>query len=599
MLYRSTRCLTIAALLSLLASTIACGDSVEDQSFPPVILDAGTAEQVAVATGGGAGKRTPLGVGVGEAEQTGAENRRALLTILEGSVSRDERQPYSAELVRTVDAELYRDIDDETKGPKQWITRASVLDKNGDVLWSDRINSFFQLLEYLKTILDQTASVDFSLFQVYGFADSEYPELLDFAVQVPIGIEGAHEYVLEVPDTEGNYYEVARFKIDKLVEEAEPPRFEAEVEPLVESGPSADRIDVAILGDGYTKDQKMEFMADARAIADEFALTQPFRQHMHLFNFHAVWTPSKESGAGYDCRSERDTDCKRGFRDTVYNYVFVVSALIDKLDLDFPSASSRVAMPLEVSKMFEIAALAKYDEILLVSNTDRRSGFAGMYAGVLTAFDERDSFPDVAVHEFGHSFGVLGDEYFIESDPCLDNSPRIPLPANISKYADRDKLKWSAWVADETSLPTPAEERGEDLIGAFERAYNCKELYRPNYRCKMRSSSGEFCSVCSEQLVRRLYNDVDLLRAGFPRIEREENGALTIASGVRRDGRLVETTWRLDGKKLSDATTLKLGSGDVPSRWTKLVLEADESSTFVRKDDPRLTETHQWWVRTR
>ncbi|MFB6264367.1 MAG: M64 family metallopeptidase, partial [Bradymonadaceae bacterium] len=522
-----------------------------------------------------------------------AESRDAVLAIFEGRVSDSDERPYSARFVRSIEADLYRDRDPNDRRPRHWVTRAKVVDASGDVLWRDRVNSLFQLLDFLRVSLEKTPSIPFDIQQIYALAKQRYPELLKFGLKIPLDLKGAEQYVLEIPDASGEYYEVGRFDLDKLVEAAAPPDVDTEVRPLHETGPPADRIDLAILGDGYTAEQKKEFLGDARAVTDRLLNTSPFDSHRRFLNIRAVWTPSAESGAGYDCTELLDPDCKRDFRDTVFNYVFAIDALADRFGVDLPQSLHRVAFPTEIAKMYEVAATAHYDEILMLSNTDRRSGFAGMYESVLTAFDNRRRFPDVAVHELGHSFGALGDEYYIEGDPCVDDGG--PLPPNISRHASADRLKWRTWTDEETPLPTPRGHRDEIRVGAFERAYNCSDLYRPSFNCRMRDSAHpSFCPVCREQLVRRHYAHVDLLRRGYPRVRRLGPETVRFIAGVRAEGRLTAIDWRLNGEVVGEGPTLELDAGEIGSSGARLTMDVDEFSTFVRQTDRRLEVSSAW-----
>ncbi len=532
----------------------------------------------------------------GETVALAPENREAVSIIVKGNLENGNR-PYSTELVDVISG-VYRDHDEGT-GPEFWLMEASVEDADGSVLWSDRENSLFQLLEFLEIILSQTASINIPAAAVYNYVKQDYPELLNFSVRVPVGIEGADSYVLKMPDEDGDYYEVGRWKIADLLEQAREPALEGEVTTLVDSGPPEDNLDIVILGDGYQADNREKFDLDAQAVAEALTRAEPFRSHSESINIHTVWTPSVETGAGYDCTGNpfSDGQCKRDLRDTVFRTTFVVTAIGDLVNQDL-GASDRVAMPLEVAKMYEYGALANADEIVLISNTRRASGFAGLYVSVVTTFDtNRQQFPNVAVHELGHSFGVLGDEYQAEGDACLFNEPRVPLPANIASEPTGNMFKWDRWFMGPTPIPTPAAEKDEYPIGAYLGAYNCDDLYRPAHSCKMNGDESDaFCAVCREQVTRRMYSVIDPLAHGTAEMTGTDSG-IELSVGVH-DPELFEVTWKNGETELGTGTSIVVSSDDLTGGdFNTITAEITETTGFIELDEPASRQTVEFQIK--
>jgi hypothetical protein len=528
------------------------------------------------------------------------ENREALLVILKGSVSTNSTNPYGAQLVRVIDAPVYLDRDDNL-GHDHWITRAEIEDADGNLLWTSRTNSLFQLLELLQLLLSQQDAVNLNAQQVYNLVRSQYPQLLDFAVRIPLGIEGAKDYVLRLPNASGDLVEVIRINIAEAVAMAEPPRFEAEVQTIIETGPSSDRIEITILGDGYTTAERSKFELDAQAVAQRLLETSPFREHRELFNIRTVWKPSAESGAGYDCLTGQ-RNCENRFRDNAFGTVFVIPAIADRFNMDLSDISDRVAMPLEIGRAFEVAALASFDEIIMITNTRKSAGFAGLYVALVTTFDDRRRFPDVAVHELGHTFGILGDEYMVDGDPCFFNEPRIPLPANIAALQPGAPIKWSHWVREETPIPTSDADRLNHRVGAFRGAYNCSDLYRPSYDCMMNSSGQDFCAVCAEQMVRRFYSVVDPAPALPATVERVDAQALRFEVPMWENREGLSLRWTLDGREIGSSPTLNLTTSRVAANapgdtWVELIATVRDNSGYTRLDENELVQTFTWWVK--
>lgn len=559
------------ALLCCTALTlIACSKSKQDVR----IADSEDGNAAVLADGDVLSRR------IGDAENA----RDAKLLIVKGVLGPNSTITFKA--VRSVAADVHIDLDPEP-GPEQWITTAHVEDADGNVLWTDRINSLYQLLRYLEVIVAQQGSLRLTINQMLRFVEQNYPQLLEFVVRVPTAIDGGTHYVLRIPDGDGGMVEALRVPIADVIADAVPPTVTGEVATLLDSGDPRDKVDLVILGDGYTAAEREKFELDAQAIADRFAQTEPFKSRLTDFNIHTVWTPSAESGAGYDCTgfATQDPNCKEDLRDTVFEMVFVITALADRLNLELGDA--RVAMPLQVARIYEAASAVPFDEILLVSNTRRSSGFAGLYVSVLTAYDDRQEFPDTAVHELGHSFGILGDEYDLAGDPCLNDEPLIPLPPNISATAARDELKWAHLVAQSTELPTPGR---VNEVGAFAGAYNCNELYRPVHNCKMRSSVRHFCPVCAEQLVDRIYAYVDPVALDSEATVRRDGNTL-LFTAPRRD-ESVAVHWFVDGEEVASGAEFQLEAGD----GTHVEARFADDSGWIVKDTPKSQARVEWWI---
>jgi len=248
--------------------------------------------------------------------------------------------------------------------------------------------------------------------------------------------------------------------------------------------------------------------------------------------------------------------------------------------------------------MYEVAALAKYDEIILISQTRRPSGFAGLYVAVVTTFDtNRLEFPNVAVHELGHSFGVLGDEYNLAGDPCLKNEPRVPLPVNIAEGGSGDSFKWDRWFMGPTPVPTPDEAKAQYPVGAYQGAYNCPELFRPAHTCKMNGSEEmDFCPVCNEQVTRRLYSVVDPMANVAPIAEVTESGGVRLTVALHESG-LWDVVWTLDGEEVGTEPVLELTKEQLPQGdLARVNATIVERTGFVILEDPTLRHEVEFQV---
>jgi len=257
------------------------------------------------------------------------------------------------------------------------------------------------------------------------------------------------------------------------------------VHEVMVNGVPEKKVDLLVLGDGYTVAEREKFRRDCRHITDGFFDVEPFKSHRERFNVRAVQIPSAESGI--------DEPRKEIFKHTPFGMSF------NTFD------SPRYCMTEDVWAVHDAAANAPHDAILLMANSSRYGG--GAIFNFYTAFVSDNEYDDyLCVHEFGHGFAGLGDEYYSSQVSYNEFYPRgiEPWEPNITALLDPGELKWKRFVESGTPIPTPEDEaRYADAIGAFEGAgYAAKGLYCPAVDCKMFSKGNrDFCRVCEQAII--------------------------------------------------------------------------------------------------
>jgi hypothetical protein len=299
---------------------------------------------------------------------------------------------------------------------------------------------------------------------------------------------------------------------------------------VFENGPAATKVDLLILGDGYAEADLPKFHADVKRLTDRLFETEPFKSRKADFNVRAIDLAAARSGVN----RPRTADYRRTPLGVSYN-------IFD---------SERYALTLDNRSMRDIASAAPYDFLEILIN-EAQYGGGGIFNDHATAAVDTAFADYIFVHEFGHHFAGLGDEYYT-SDVAYDTGvPDRPEPwePNITALGDPARLKWKDLVEAATPLPTPWDKdpyekksgeiqaRRRDLraknapesemnqlfteemnwstpflagmkfshkVGAFEGAsYEAKGLFRPEADCIMftRDKVG-FCRVCQRAIAR-------------------------------------------------------------------------------------------------
>lgn len=249
------------------------------------------------------------------------------------------------------------------------------------------------------------------------------------------------------------------------------------------SGEPSEKLDIVIIPDGYTKNEMEKFRKDCLRTANNLFEYSPFSENKNNINIWAVEAPSEESGT--------DIPAYSIWKSTILNTSF------------YTFDSERYLMTDDYKMVRNIAANAPYDQIYIMVNTEKYGGGSIYNYYNCTAADNKMT-KQIFVHEFGHGFAGLADEYYTSDVSYEDYYPLDvePWEANITTLVDFDS-KWKDMVDKDLPVPTPNENTYGMKTGVFEGGgYVAKGVYRPTYDSIMKSfASNEFNEVCKRTIT--------------------------------------------------------------------------------------------------
>ena len=378
---------------------------------------------------------------------------------------------------------------DELASSEGWAGRRVNLDKvpvrgNGEVKMIDSQSG--------KIIYRTTFS---SLFQEWLVTEEATQVAKSFEASFLVPFPKQEAFVeITLLSNEGKKQTSLRHKIDpqdKLIRNMDS-RPVTPHEYLLKSGTAEECIDIAIVAEGYTAEEMDIFMRDARTACEEIFRYEPFASHKQRFNVVAVKLASKQSDVSVP---QEDV-----WRQTALNSNF------------HTFYSPRYLTTNSVHLIHDSLAGVDYEHLIILANTDTYGG-GGIYNSYTLTTAHNPQFKPVVVHEFGHSFGALADEYFYEQADHTENTYKLgyePWEQNITTLVDFES-KWKDMLDKRTKIPTePTDKRKENYtVGVYEGGgYITKGMYRPAVVCRMRDNvATQFCPVCQRAIERIiLYN---------------------------------------------------------------------------------------------
>ena len=295
---------------------------------------------------------------------------------------------------------------------------------------------------------------------------------------------------------------------------------------IADNGPAQEKLDIVILGDGYSSGEMEKFRSDARRLSGVLLGAEPFKSRSNDINIRSVETPAEQSGVNKPHHGV--------FRHTP------LSVSYSAFD------SERYALTYDNKTVRDVASAVPYEFMVILLN-ERTYGGGGIYNLYTTVAADNKYSDYIMIHEMGHHMAGLADEYYTSS--VSYEMPPItvePWETNVTALLDKDKLKWKDLVAAGTPIPTPwnkeefdaygykiqeerdsirknllpetvmedlflrqekaedaffATEQYKDAVGAFEGANYCqKGMYRSQLDCIMYTRHQVFCEVCRRNI---------------------------------------------------------------------------------------------------
>lgn len=331
-------------------------------------------------------------------------------------------------------------------------------------------------------------------------------------------------------DQANQFQEVWQFDMDANAQDVirKTPESALKPIPIHVSGKSSEKLDLLIIGDGYTQKEMRKFVADAKRMSHYLLTVSPFKERAKDFNIWGLAVPTKESGVSRPSTGQ-----------------YHASSLGARYDV---FGSERYVLTLDNRALREIAQNAPYEFIEILVNNETYGG-GGIFGQFSTAAASNDWADYLFVHEFGHHFAGLADEYYTspvayQTGAAITTEPWEP---NVTALKDTAQLKWKKHVKADTALPTSwpkavyedasrafqkirtelrknnrpesemsalfrkdlmestqlfSKDPNYSVIGAFEGAnYEAKGYYRSQMQCLMFDRSTKFCLVCQDGIT--------------------------------------------------------------------------------------------------
>ncbi|MDQ8182075.1 M64 family metallopeptidase [Pelagicoccus sp. SDUM812005] len=339
---------------------------------------------------------------------------------------------------------------------------------------------------------------------------------------------------------------------------------------LRSTGEDSQRFVMVILGDGYLREDIDSglYRDHAKRTLAAFAEVEPWGVLLQGTNVHVVEVASAERGAS------REDGANGTIKDTYFQTAFYQGGIERLL---YPQGDG-IALARQAAD--DAVGVGAWDQIVMMVNSTKYGGSGGSVA--VHSMNVRG--PRVSVHEVGHSYAGLADEYdYGNGESWLGARPR-----EVNVDTDLENLKWAVWLDGGVPLPTPDSLEWQGRVGAFEGArYKEFGVYRPERNCMMRELDYPFCRVCVERHLQRYFELLPFSDTASP--FDPEGTKLVDRLRFKVEMPAIEGVtlqWYLDGQAIEGATEAwwELGRADLVDGAGELRVEIRYDESKVRSE---------------
>ncbi|MFN4246739.1 MAG: M64 family metallopeptidase [Flavipsychrobacter sp.] len=354
---------------------------------------------------------------------------------------------------------------------------------------------------------------------------------------------------------------------------------EAQVFPvsdIMQNGPDSNRINLAVVAEGYTSTQQSKFLSDATITSTGLFAISPLKEYANFFNVYAIQVPSVDSGADHP-GTALDLDVS-----SPWTPVENVNSYFD-CTYDYGNMHRGLAIygTAGYNKLWAVLAanVPWTDEVLMLVNSPYYGGTGNPRVAIVSMLSiltktvtppvpipppMYSAIASTAAHEFGHSFVKLGDEY---------NNPYTITGVNISKTSDTNLVEWKSWLHSQG-------------VEVYPQSSN--NLFRPRLdSCKMYGGWQDFCPVCKDGYITAIYKVVSPIDSTTP----DTTTTLTYSGSpltfklklVRPNPNTLKIQWRLNGTLLSAKDTIvQITSAQLQTGQNKLTAFVTDTTMLSR-----------------